>query len=94
MISWSDKFVKVAGDADLLVGTKYEVSEKDYSENGYTTSSKNASGTVAKTNPDVEFTNSKNIMVPTGIREDFPWVMVVVMLAGIVYIAVFRRQRY
>ena len=79
---------------DLLIGTKYEVSEKNYSENGYTTSSKNASGTVAKTNPDVEFTNSKNIMVPTGIREDFPWVMVVVMLAGIVYIAVFRRQRY
>jgi hypothetical protein len=78
---------------DLLIGTKYEVAEADYRADGYTTTSSNSSGTVAKTNPDAEFVNSKGTAVPTGVRNVFPWFTGLVILAGAVYIAVIRRRK-
>ena len=78
---------------DLLIGTKYEVTEADYSEEGYTTVSENASGTIAKENPDAEFVNSKNMVVPTGIAQDFPWMIWIVTAAGIAYIAAVKKRK-
>ena len=79
--------------ADLLISTKYEVAEADYSGQGYATTSKNASGTVAKANPDAVFTNSRGEVVPTGIGYSFPWPMGIALLAGTAYIIIKRRRK-
>ena len=78
---------------DMLIGTKYEVAEADYSADGYMTTAKNASGTVAKTNPDAVFTNSKGAAIPTGIGYSFPWAAGIILFAGTAYIIIKRRRK-
>ena len=78
---------------NIIYGTKYEVAEADYSADGYTTTAKNASGTVAKTNPDAVFTNSRGATIPTGIKYSFPWAAGIVLIAGTAYIIIKRRRK-
>jgi len=53
--------------SDIFVDTKYEIQENDYREEGYTTTSVNASGTIAKTEIKASFTNNNGTTVPSGV---------------------------
>jgi hypothetical protein len=57
--------------SDIFVDTKYEIQESDYREEGYTTTSVNASGTIAKTEAKVSFTNNNGTTVSTGVHVSF-----------------------
>ena len=78
---------------NIIYGTKYEVTEADYSADGYTTTAKNASGTVAKTNPDAVFTNSRGATIPTGIGYSFPWAAGIILFAGTAYIIIRKKRK-
>ena len=51
----------------IIYGTAYEVTEADYSADGYRTSSVNAKGSLAAETTEVLFENTKDAAVPTGI---------------------------
>ena len=78
---------------DLIIGTKYEVSEADYSSDGYTTTSQDASGTIAKTTADAKFVNSRGSTIPTGADYAFPWMLGLITAAGITSFAVIKRRK-
>ena len=78
---------------DLIIGTKYEVSEADYSSDGYTTNSRNASGTIVKTTASARFVNSRGSTIPTGADYAFPWILGLITAAGTTSFAVIKRRK-
>lgn len=80
----------------LTEKTSYTITEKDYSDVGYTTTTpENANGTIADDDVSVTFINNKQGTVPTGILlETAPYMILgAVVLAGIVVLFVTRRRR-
>ena len=97
-----DKGTKVF--IDVKYGTKFTVSENDYSDDGYTTSYKVDDGaetdgracTTTVTAPTtITFTNDKTINPPSGITTTIaPYAIMVVLVAGAgVYFVYSRRRR-
>lgn len=78
---------------DLIIGTKYTVSEADYSTEGYTTVSQNASGTIAETATSAKFVNSRGSTIPTGADYAFPGILGLITAAGITSFAVKKRRK-
>ena len=57
--------------SDIFVDTKYEIQENDYREEGYTTTSVNASGIITKAETKASFTNNNGTTVSTGVYVSF-----------------------
>ena len=77
---------------NIAYGTKYEVTEADYSAEGYATTSKNTAGTIIKTNPDAVFKNSRGGAIPTGIEKSFP-LMLGAAAAGLGTYLFYKKKR-
>ena len=96
-----DKETKVF--TDVKYGTKFTVSENDYSDDGYTTSYKVDDGdetdgracTTTVTAPTtITFTNTKTIQPPNGITTTIaPYAIMVVLAAGAGVYFVYSRRR-
>ena len=97
-----DKGTKVF--TDVKYGTKFTVSENDYSNDGYTTSYKVNNGdknngsactTTVTSDTTITFTNTKTIQPPNGITTTIaPYAIMVVLAAGAgVYFVYSRRRR-
>lgn len=77
----------------LAHGDIIEVSEADYSTEGYTTVSQNASGTIAETATSAKFVNSRGSTIPTGADYAFPGILGLITAAGITSFAVKKRRK-
>lgn len=87
------------GHEDMIVfdkmpaGVKYVITELDGESNGYTVESKNASGTV-DSDKAVEFTNTKNVGIPTAAMTNTGVIVGVVMAGAIgIVIAMVRKKK-
>ena len=69
----------------MPAGVKYVITELDGESNGYTVESKNASGTI-DSDKTVEFTNTKNVGIPTAAVTNTAAIagVVVICMIGVV----------
>lgn len=81
---------------NLPAGMTYAVTEADYSDIGYTTTSTSASGTVpGGTAAEAQFTNNRNILVPTKVEYNFTLMAFALAGAaiGLTIFLILRRKR-
>lgn len=74
----------------------YEVTETDYTSEGYTTSKDNESATINTTRETAAFTNTKDITIDTGITlETLPYVLMMALaMMGLVALKLRKREEY
>lgn len=79
----------------LPFGTKYAITEAEANKDGYKTTIENAEGTVTEETPEVVFTNSRGVTVPTMAEEKTPVWILLLPAAGIalVVISFMRRKK-
>ena len=88
------------GHGDMVVfdkmpaGVKYVITELDGESNGYTVESKNASGTV-DSDKAVEFTNTKNVGIPTAAVTNTAAIagVVVICMIGVVVMIIKKKKK-
>lgn len=88
------------GHGDMIVfdkmpaGVKYVITELDGESNGYTVESKNASGTV-DSDKTVEFTNTKNVGIPTAAVTNTAAIagVVVICMIGVVVMIIKKKKK-
>lgn len=81
--------------ANLPKGVKYIVTENDYTDEGYVTTSKNAINTMDGTEKTAAFTNNKNGNIDTGVYLDnLPYILVFAGVLAIAAVFVVRRRRF
>ena len=79
---------------DLIIGTKYEVTEKDYSSEDYNTTAENDKGTVSAENADVSFVNHRGVIVDTNVGSTYGWLgAAAAILSAVCVIAIMRRRK-
>ena len=79
---------------DIPYGTSYEVSEADYSSEGYTTQSENRSGTVTTEDVSASFTNTRNVGVPTNVDMGKNlWLLVLILPVIVAGYALIRKKK-
>ena len=78
----------------MPVGVKYVITELDGESNGYTVESKNASGTV-DSDKAVEFTNTKNIGIPTTAVTNTTAIagVVAICMIGVVVMIIKKKKK-
>ena len=72
---------------EIPSGATYEVTEADAASSGYTVTSEHATGTIADSDLDISFTNTRNLSIPTGAHS-FGWAemaTVALLLLAILY---------
>jgi len=80
---------------NIPAGVTYSVSETEANQDGYTTTVGSETGTVAaKVDSTVDYTNTKNIVIDTGISVDtLPYMMIMALaLLGAALLVVRRRK--
>ena len=88
------------GHGDMIVfdkmpaGVKYVITELDGESNGYTVESKNASGTV-DSDKTVEFTNTKNVGIPTAAVTNTAAIagVVAICMIGVVVMMIKKKKK-
>ena len=88
------------GHRDMIVfdkmpaGVKYIITELDGESNGYTVKSKNANGTV-DSDKTVEFTNTKNVGIPTAAVTNTAAIagVVVICMIGVVVMIIKKKKK-
>lgn len=88
------------GHGDMIVfdkmpaGVQYVITELDGESNGYTVESKNASGTV-DSDKTVEFTNTKNVGIPTAAVTNTAAIagVVVICMIGVVVMIIKKKKK-
>lgn len=89
------KHGETASFENLPVGVTYTVEEDNYSTEGYeTTTSENEEGTIASGVTAVEFTNTKNTDVDTGISLDSAPYFLMLAVAVFGMVALVSKKRY
>ena len=79
---------------DVPIGTKYRIVETDYSEDGYTAESENASGVITQEAQTASFVNTRDADIGTGVDFRFRTGAAVLLIsAAVAAFFIIRRKR-
>ena len=84
---------------DLPIGATFTVTETSYSESGYVTTIDGETGssktvTLAETNSDIAFVNTKDVTIDTGIELDTLPFVILLAIAGSVLVLLNRKRLF
>ena len=80
--------------ANLPYGVQYEVTENDYTDDGYTTTKTSDTGSIGSASVTATFTNTKTGNVDTGITMDsLPYIVALALVLGFAVVMIARRRR-